>query len=226
MNDDLIKSLEDDLAHAKAEHEKTPHPFPSRNSQQEWGAYQNAYARMLEAERKLAAARHEEYAADIAFPLKWCTGAPCPILLANDYRSFLTFFVAKVDPDWDGTYTTVSDPADSQNTGVGVVEFDLCVGSKLGDPNDEVFHGHPLHGRGMRAYTAQEVINSRWIDETDRINSVHSQYSPESWKKLRHYVFWFHDSTFECLAMSFKAQLRNESMPEVLQYLSDRLIHG
>lgn len=74
------------------------------------------------------------------------------------------------------------------------------VSAKLGSPNDEVFHGHPLAGKGLEGYTAQLVRNSRWLSELQQINSVHAGYRPEAWQKRNHYVFWFHDTTFECIA--------------------------
>lgn len=43
---------------------------------------------VLQAERNLAAAKGEEHAVPIAFPVRWDTGAPLPYLLQNDYRTF------------------------------------------------------------------------------------------------------------------------------------------
>ena len=83
----------------------------------------------------------------------------------------------------------------------------MCVSAKLGDPNDEVFSGHPLQGKGLEAYAAQRVVNSRWLKEIETINSVHPQYRPAMWRDLQHFIFWFHDSTFECLARSFKVEV-------------------
>jgi len=35
------------------------------------------------------------------------------------------------------------------------------------------------------------------------MNSVHRCHDPETFKALTHYIFTFHDSTFECVAASF-----------------------
>ena len=48
---------------------------------------------------------------------------------------------------------------------LALVEFVGCVSARLGSPNDEVFEGHPLSGKGLDGYTAQRVVNSRWLAE-------------------------------------------------------------
>jgi hypothetical protein len=44
------------------------------------------------------------------------------------------------------------------------------------------------------------------------------------WTKLNHYVFWFHDSTFECLAESYKFEVTNESVAELLTRVQQKLL--
>jgi hypothetical protein len=88
----------------------------------------------------------------------------------------------------------------------------------------EVFHGHPLYGKGLDGYTAQRVVNSRWVAELEAINSVHRGYEPARWRKLNHYVFWFHDTTFECVAESFKVELYRASMADLLARVCGRLL--
>ncbi len=41
------------------------------------------------------------------------------------------------------------------------------------------------------------------------MNAVHDGHSPEQFAALRHYVFAFHDSTFECVAEGVTAEVRN-----------------
>lgn len=178
---------------------------------------------MLEAERRLAAARNEEYAEPIAFPVAWDVGAPLPHLLMNDYRAFLSFYTRVVDPNWDGTYVTVKDPGGATTESLALVEFERCIAAKLGAPNDEVFAGHPLYGKGADSYTAQRVRNSRWLAEIEKIESVHRQYRPETWRTLEHYIFWFHDTTFECIAKSFEVERRACSMTELLAEMARRV---
>src|SRR5262249_25453287 len=159
--------------------------------------------KVLQLERQVAAAKVEEYAEPCGFPLQWDVGAPMPHLMTNDHRALLAFFLSR-DPDWirevvdwtvkglpDGSCATGGRLPEDQP--IALVEFDGCVSARLGTPNEEVFAGHPLYGKGMKGYTAQRVVNSRWLKELEAINSIHSCYSPEYWREQNHFVFWFHD---------------------------------
>jgi hypothetical protein len=157
------------------------------------------------------------------FPVKWSPGAPLPYVIQNDYKTFLTFYVHVPDPKWDGSYTTLKSPSDGSVESLALVEFFRCESTKFGSPNDEVFHGHPLSGKGLDGYTAQQVINSRWLAELEAINSVHHCYSPAYWRDQKHFVLWFHDKTFECVAESFKVELFEETMPNLLALVVERL---
>jgi hypothetical protein len=189
----------------------------------EWEEWRAAHAECLIMERAIARTKGEEYAEPFGFPVKWCSGAPLPHLVVNDQKAFLTFLVDVPDPKWDGSYVTIKDPKKREMESLALVEFELCLSAKLGSPNDEVFSGHPLEGHGLDSYTAQIVRNSRWIRELEAINSVHHCYKPESWKTLNHYVFWFHDTTFECVAESYKVELFNESLADMLARICQRL---
>jgi hypothetical protein len=190
----------------------------------EWEEYHAAHTAVLELERELAAARGEEYAVPLDFPVRWDVGAPLPHLLRNDYRCLLTFYVREDDPAWDGSYVTVTDPGSGAVEALALVEFRGCVSARLGSPNDEVFGGHPLHGRGMEGYTAQRVVNSRWLAELEAVNRVHSGYDPAFWRKRHHHVLWFHDTTFECVAESFAVELYRDTMTGLLARACQRLL--
>ena len=146
-----------------------------------------------------------------------------PHLMVNDNRALLAFLLSEPDPGWDGSYVTVKSPGDEQPEPLGLVEFDFCISAKLGAPNDEVFEGHPLNGKGLEAYGAQRVVNSQWLKELEKINSVHRMYRPESWRDRTHFVFWFHDSTFECVARSYKVETHRTSMKALLTLMVERL---
>jgi hypothetical protein len=173
--------------------------------------YVSAHSAVLSLERKVAAERMDEYAETIDFPVKWDAGAPMPHLLTNGYRTFLLFYLPN-DYSEDG-----------RTESVALVQFHRCMSSKLGDPNEEVFHGHPLNGKGLEPYTAQIVRNSRWIKELESINKVHSQYNQELWRSLNHYILWFHDDTFECIAKSYEVEVFQKSMDEVLGEAAKRI---
>lgn len=183
--------------------------------------YEAAHDEMLEAERALAAARGESHAVPLAFPVRWDTGAPLPHLVQNDYRTFLLFLLPDADPEWDGTSVTVMDAGVPAS--LAIVEFRGCIATKMGSPNDEVYEGHPLHGRGFIGYRALQVIHSPWIREIEQINAVHAQYKPEAWKKFSHFVLGFHDCTFECVARSFSVETSTQSIREALRAICERL---
>ncbi len=189
----------------------------------EWEEYQAAYDEVKVLEREIAATKGESYAVPLEFPVQWSIGAPLPHVISNDYRTFLTFIVKEADPAWDGTYVTVRSPDNEETLPLALVEFHRCFSTKLGAPNDEVLKGHPLSGRGLGGYSAQRVENSPWIAELETINKVHRAYDPETWRKLNHYIFWFHDSTFECVAETFTVEVFHESMAQILARICQRL---
>lgn len=216
--------LEEQLAAAKARFQRACDALAPAHRGGEWEEYHAAHDALLTAERALAAARHEQHAVPLDFPVCWDMGAPMPQLIANDHRTFLIFLVRTVDPTWDGRSVTVMDPASAHAEQLALVEFHWCTSARLGAPNDEVFHGHPLEGKGLDGYTAQLVRNSHWVAELERINSVHSSYRAESWSTRNHYIFWFHDSTFECIAESFTVELHTCSFSELLAEACRRLV--
>jgi hypothetical protein len=121
-------------------------------------------------------------------------------LLISGRRSFVAFYLEEHDPDWDGTYVRVVDPGEETEESLALAEFKESVAVKLGPPNDEVLHGHPLDGRGLAGYGCYVVENSRWLAELIEINRVHEQFDPEWWEDKRHFLLVFHDETVEAVA--------------------------
>jgi len=185
--------------------------------------YWAALDAVLVLERELAAANGDEHAVPLDFPLKWDTGCPLPHRVCNDHKALLSFIVHEPKPEWDGSSVEVVSRTDEKVSSLALVEFNHCTAAKLGSPNDEVFHGHPLHGRGLEGYTAQKVVNSRWLTEIETINKVHRRYDPAHWEDSKHFIFWFHDTTFECIATSFKVEVHRESMASMLSRMCQRL---
>lgn len=110
-------------------------------------------------------------------------GAPMPLALASDSSLLLSFLLR------DG--------------GSAVVVFDRAIHHSFGHPNDEVLHGHPLYAAGLQPYAACEVFDSPLIASLAKINSVHPRHDPARFSTLRHIVFTFHDSMFECVARTY-----------------------
>jgi hypothetical protein len=218
------ENLEQQLAEANRRLKAATAALAPKHKGGEIEEFHAAHAEVLRLERALAESRNEPYAVPCNFPVKWDVGAPLPFLLCNDYRTFLTFYVREVDPNWDGTYVNVRDPASTEAGSLCLVMFKNCASAKLGHPNDEAQCGHPLAGRGLEGYTAQIVKNTPWLKEVAKTNSAHPYDSPDTWTSLNHYVFWFHDSTFECLAESYEVEVTSETMPELLNRVQKKLL--
>jgi hypothetical protein len=180
-----------------------------------------AHEAMLAAERVLAAELGEPYAVPLEFPVQWDIGAPLPHLIKTDSQTFLLFLLGDTQLQRDGFYAAVANPSGEH---LATVEFKGCVSAKMGNPNDEVFQGHPLHGKGLVGYRPLRVLNSTWIRELEAINSVHRQFKADRWNTLSHYIFGFHDCTFECVAQSFVVQTAAVTIPAALAAICQRLV--
>jgi hypothetical protein len=116
------------------------------------------------------------------------TGAPMPIVLSDGHHTWVSYYIP------------------GGGDARAILRFDLVDSVLFGGPNDEALQGHRLHGRGLSAYTFHEVIKSDWVTARERENSVHSAHRSGWHALLRHFVFTFHDETFECLARHYHRQ--------------------
>jgi hypothetical protein len=186
-------------------------------------AWREAWQQQLQAERDLAAARGEQYAEVIDIGPRWDTGAPLPHLVSNGSRAFVVCRARAPDPGWDGTYVRVVSPADEHPAPFVVTEMWACAEVRFGGPNDEAIGGHPLHGKGLEGYRAHEVVNSAWIEEAIKVNSVHPQHSDAPFRLLRHYALLFHDEMLEALAGGIESRLVTGTMAAILEGLAGTL---
>jgi hypothetical protein len=111
-------------------------------------------------------------------------GATCPRIYASDNKLKISYCLADENP----------------LTRRLAVEFSHILCHYFGWPNDEVLNGHPLHKRGLGFYGVFEVLDSSWIRSLEAGNSLHDRHNPAGFVKARHFVFTFHDNTFECIA--------------------------
>jgi len=142
-------------------------------------------------------------------------GAPMPVVLSDEHRVVLAYYVEERAPDWDGFAPRLVTPDDG-NEPIAIVRFSHCEAHMLGPPNDEAFAGHPLAKRGLEPYSAFEVTESSWVRHLERMNSVHPYHRPDAFWQLRHLIFAFHDSTFECVCRSFDVRSARGSLKSVL----------
>lgn len=135
-----------------------------------------------------------------------------PLLLQTDCDAFLTF--SAVVKNEKGLF---------EDAGIGVVEFHRCNLTKFGYPNDEALRGHPLYQNGLDVGSRVfEVLYSSWIREITEQNRLCFPNTEDS--DQRHFIFTFHDSTFECIADGFQTSLHLESYEKVLTGIAQRIL--
>jgi len=143
-------------------------------------------------------------------------GAPCPMILVGEHSLRIAYYLEEKDEGWNGTTVRMLSP-DQGNEPCGVVDFVMPYAHMFGPPNDEAFGGHPLAERGLRPYGAFEVEGSSWLATLERMNSIHPYHRAERFKKYRHFILSFHDTTFECIAQSFTLATYRGSVESALR---------
>lgn len=129
-------------------------------------------------------------------------GAPCPVVFAEENRLVLSYRVVE-----DPNYLPSTAP-------FGIVQFDRPYMHLFGPPNEEAIGGHPLSGRGLYPCGAFRVDNSSLVRRLERMNSVHRYHDPKRFESLIHYIFTFHDSTFECVAEAIGSTIEQVDLDE------------
>lgn len=149
-------------------------------------------------------------------------GAPLPVVLSDEHKILLAYLLENTPEDWDGsTVRIVSFETEDE---IAIVEFERYASFMFGNPNDEAFHGHPLYERGLHPYGVFEIENSSWLRKLERMNSVHEHHKPERFWKRKHFVFAFHDSTFECVAENFEVSIHQGSLKSILPEMQRRIL--
>ncbi|WP_282610326.1 hypothetical protein [Pelagibius sp. Alg239-R121] len=142
------------------------------------------------------------------------SGAPLPKLVTNEDGLDLIYLLDEPDPNWDGSTATMVSP-DTERAKIACIRFDATWAHMLGPPNDEALAGHPLARRGLSHYAVFEILHSSWVRSLERMNAVHPNHSPEMFANLRHFIFTFHDETFECVARGYKFRIAKGSITSV-----------
>ena len=136
-------------------------------------------------------------------------GAPCPILLAEENRLVVSYWLPEVPP------------YDTGPTGpFAFVRFHGPYFHLFGSPNDEALDGHPLSKCGLAPYSVYEVESSSLIRRLEAMNAVHPYHRPAVFDAFHHYVFTFHDSTFECVAHGLESFVEHIHSDQQLQRMS------
>jgi hypothetical protein len=134
------------------------------------------------------------------------------LLLQTEYRAYLTFNAQR---PVDGFF---------EDAGTAIVEIVRCAITKFGYPNDEALGGHPLSPKGLTTYGIYEVQNSSWIAALAKQNRI-TFPDRNNTTLMRHFVFVFHDSTFECLAHNINISLSSEPYETIFKAISSSLLN-
>jgi len=138
-------------------------------------------------------------------------GAPLlPLIIANEHRVVLAYYIESTDPSWNGETVRIVDQ-ELSNEPIALVRFQH-IAQMFGPPNDEAFNGHPLASRGLHPYGAFRIEGSSWIRMLEKMNRVHQHHRPERFEEFQHLVFAFHDSTFECVCRDFDVRRKYGSL--------------
>ena len=138
-------------------------------------------------------------------------GAPNPMVLAGEHSLRIAYYLENRPEGWNGTTVRMLS-ADEGNEPCAVIEFTMPYAHMFGPPNDEAFAGHPLADRGLRPYGVFEIEGSSWLRTLERMNAVHPSHNPKHFSKYKHFIFTFHDTTFECIAEGFSFCLGSGSV--------------
>jgi hypothetical protein len=148
--------------------------------------------------------RHDRVVEQDELP-KPSVGAPLPFVMSNDNSLILGYRTRTL-----GSVEAEPRIVDGQSAGelIAFVQFRGHLAFHFGYPNEEAFAGHPLFSRGLRPHSIAQIQNSSWIRDLESQNTIHPGHDPNQFKKLKHYVFAFHDSTFECIATGHDVVIR------------------
>ena len=130
-------------------------------------------------------------------------GAPKPTILSNEHSIYLIFYVSNIEPNWNGETIHLRT---NQDEGIVTFKFENFAQFKFGNPNDETINGHPLYKLGLKPYSIQKVIDSKWIKEIKKMNSVHPHHNDKDFSKCKHFIFFFHDTCFEIIAEGYSVE--------------------
>jgi hypothetical protein len=148
------------------------------------------------------------------------SGASLPFVMSDEQRVLLAYMVSELD---EVVTSSVKSMTPDSPGHVALVEFARPCAHMFGPPNDEAFAGHPLAERGLRPYGVFQIEDSSWIRQLAKMNENQIHHSQNRYRRFRHYIFSFHDSTFECVAESLAVNLREGSVRDAMFEMLQRV---
>lgn len=136
------------------------------------------------------------------------------VLLQTEEKAFLLFNAMR-----DGSRPFPDGGFYKEAAGVALVELVGCSITKFGYPNDEAWSGIPLT-KGAGYGVVFEVENSVWKQGLLRLNRF-SFPETRQWGG-KHFIFLFHDSSFECIARELRLELSNEQFQQLFSKVAAR----
>ncbi|HMQ10218.1 MAG TPA: hypothetical protein PKB05_02820 [Oligoflexia bacterium] len=136
-------------------------------------------------------------------------GAPIPWILSNDSDLYLSFYTSeKTFESYQNISSNNLKVTNYEKDCVVTVVFKSFCKYMVGLPNDEVLSSHALYNKGLDSLYNAEVINSSWIVELEKMNSVHPSHNREWFlKDLKHFIITFKNNIFECVAKGYDVSL-------------------
>lgn len=141
-------------------------------------------------------------------------GSPNPCVLATELRVVVAYHLQE-KPVWMRSRADL-DREDDFRENVAIIQFEGCLAHMFGPPNDQTLNGHPLAPRGLNPYGVFEVERSSWIRKLEHMNAGHPRHRSELYRTLRHLIFTFHDSTFECVCRGFSLSVERGTVEEAI----------
>jgi hypothetical protein len=84
-----------------------------------------------------------------------------------------------------------------------------------------LLRANPLYRNGLDFYVVHEVMDSSWVKQMEDQNRICFP-NTERWQE-HHYIFTFHDSTFECVADSLRVSFSTGPSKEVYEKIASQL---
>lgn len=137
------------------------------------------------------------------------------VLVQTERSTFLTFNAMGLGPD--GIHY--------RGIGFALLEFNICLQTRFGLPNDEALPGHPLYSKGVQTYAMYEVLNSSWIDQLAEQNRVKFP-TTTNFDSFRHFILTFHESIFECVAEGFTSEVFDGPYEQLFARIAERVMSG
>ena len=138
------------------------------------------------------------------------------VCLQTEAGTFLTFNAMR-----PAARTSPSGVPYLEEAGTAIVEFKRCLVSRFGYPNDEARWGIPQYKNVSCGI--YEVKDSTWIKEVVRLNRYRFPETKDDYVR-RHFLFAFHDDTFECLADDLTLEVVNEPYHVIFERIRRRAL--